>query len=165
MDNRQSSPGGEEFHLRAFYQRCKRVHMNHKNHKKFQLAALLLLSGAIVGGCVERELTINTSPQGALVIISDVEVGRTPLTMPFTWYGDYELIIRKDGYKTLNTHEPINPPIYEIPPLDLLSAIAPWTYRDQREFYYELEKYVAPDPELLIERAERLREENLTPVR
>ena len=100
-----------------------------------------MLVGALVGGCVERELSINTSPQGALVTISDVEVGRTPLTMPFLWYGDYEIIIRKDGYQTLNTHESIKPPIYEIPPLDLLSTIVPWTYRDQRRFHYDLKKF------------------------
>ena len=127
--------------------------------------AFLLAAAVVIGGCVEREMTITTEPQGALVIISDLEVGRTPVTVPFTWYGDYEIIIRKNGYETIDTHQQVYPPIYEISPLDLLSAIAPWTYHDRRYFHYEMNKLELPEAEELIERAERMRKENLKPVR
>ena len=110
-------------------------------------------------------MTITTEPQGALVIISDLEVGRTPLTIPFTWYGDYEIIIRKDGYTTIGTHQKISAPIYEIPPIDLLSAIAPWTYHDRRYFHYEMVKFQPAPSEELIRRAELMRKENLKSVR
>lgn len=127
------------------------------------IAALAAAVGLV--GCVERELIIISEPAGAIVFVSDVEVGRTPVTVPFTWYGDYDIILRRDGHKTLKTHENISPPIYEIPPLDLLSAMAPWTYHDRRYLNYKLEKLVIPPDEELIRRAEELRKENLKPVR
>ena len=129
------------------------------------MGAFLLVAAVVIGGCVEREMTITTEPQGALVIISDLEVGRTPVTVPFTWYGDYEVIIRKDDYETINTHQQVYPPIYEIMPLDLLSSIAPWTFHDRRYFHYEMNKLELPEAKELIERAERMRKENLKPVR
>ena len=129
-------------------------------------SAIAALAAAVgLGGCVERELAITSEPAGAIVFVSDVEVGRTPVTVPFTWYGDYDIILRLDGRKTLKTHENISPPIYEIPPLDLLSAMAPWTYRDRRYLHYKLEKLVIPPDDELIRRAEELQKENLRPVR
>jgi hypothetical protein len=118
----------------------------------------------LVCGCVEREMTITSEPVGALVYVSDVEVGRTPVTMPFTWYGDYEVILRRDGYETLKTHANINAPFYEIPPLDLFSQIAPWTYHDRRYLHFEMQELVLPSDEELVRRADALREENLKPV-
>ncbi len=88
-------------------------------------------------------------------------MGRSPVTVPFTWYGDYEIILRSDGCQTLKTHEKIIPPIYDIPPLDLFSALAPWTYRNNLAFHYVLPKLVLPSDEELIRRAEELRHRNL----
>jgi predicted ATPase len=78
---------------------------------------------AALAGCVERELTITSQPEGALVYVSDVEVGRTPVTIPFTWYQNYDVILRMDGYQTLKTHARLTPPWYEVPPLDLLQFL------------------------------------------
>ncbi len=126
---------------------------------------MAVLGAVVLFGCVERELTITSEPAGALVVLSDIEVGRTPVTVPFTWYGDYDIILRLDGYETLDTSAEINMPFYEIPPLDLLVAIAPWTHRDQRYLHYELEPLELPDDEELLEDARQMREETLTPVR
>lgn len=112
---------------------------------------------AALAGCVEREMTITSEPEGALVYVSDREVGRTPAKVPFTWYGDYDIIIRRDGYKTLNTHADIIPPWYEVPPLDLFSQIAPWTYYDRRALHFRLEKLSLPTDEQLIKHAEKMR--------
>jgi len=125
---------------------------------------LVLAVAAALGGCVERTMEITSEPSGALVILSDVEIGRTPLTHEFTWYGDYDVIVRMEGHETLKTHAHINPPWYEVPPLDLLSAVAPWTYRDQRYLHYELKKFQPPAEEDLIRRAEQMRQRNLEPV-
>jgi hypothetical protein len=126
---------------------------------------LVLMVTALSGGCLEREMTITSQPPGALVYVSDVEVGRTPVTFPFTWYGDYDIILRMAGYKTLTTHAQINPPPQEVPPLDFFCEIAPWTFRDRRYLDYSLEPYKAPGDEELIQRAESLRRENLQPVK
>jgi hypothetical protein len=129
--------------------------------------ATLILAGLclMVGGCLERQMTITSQPAGALVYVSDVEVGRTPVTVPFTWYGDYDIILRLDGYEALQTHAKLCPPIYEVPPLDLLSEIAPWTYRDNRYLHYTLRPAVLPQDDELIQRAENMRQENLRPVK
>ena len=115
---------------------------------------------AALGGCVEREMTITTDPPGALVFVSDKEIGRSPVSQRFLWYGDYDIILRLKGYKTLKTHANLRPPIYEIPPLDLLSAIAPWTYYDRRYLHFEMEKLVIPGDDELIRRAKALRARN-----
>jgi len=107
---------------------------------------------------------ITSAPAGALVFVSDVEVGRTPVTVPFTWYGDYDIILRLDGHETLKTHANINVPIYEIPPFDLLSHMAPWTYRDYRYLHFDLQKLVLPSDEELIEAADALEKRNREPV-
>jgi len=128
-------------------------------------AALIWLLGFVaLAGCVEREFVITTEPPGALVYISDVEVGRTPVSHPFTWYGDYEVIVRLDGYETIKTHAEINPPWYELPPVDLLSEIAPWTYHDTRYLHYKLQELQLPSDKELIRRAEVMEQRNAEPV-
>jgi len=114
-----------------------------------------------LAGCVEREMTITSDPPGALVTISDVEVGRTPLTQSFTWYGDYRIKLTSDGMAPLNTNAKISPPIYEWPVIDFFSQIAPWTYHDRRFFHFKMEKAVEPTKEELLKRAAELKEENL----
>ena len=115
-------------------------------------------------GCVEREMTITSEPAGALVYISDVEVGRTPVTKSFTWYGDYEIILRRDGYQTLKTHANINAPAHQLPPFDLFAEIAPWTIHDRRYVHLTMEKLVEPTDEELVQRAKELRKRTGEPV-
>ena len=117
------------------------------------LSVLIIIVAGLAAGCVEREMTITSNPPGALALVSNVEVGRTPVTIAFTWYGDYDIILRAEGYKTLKTHAKIIMPIYEIPPLDLLSAVVPWTYHDQRYLHFEMEPFVKLSDDVLIERA------------
>ena len=124
---------------------------------------LILVAGLLAAGCVEQKMTITSEPSGALVQISDVEVGRTPVTVPFTWIGDYEIILRLDGYQTLKTHANIKATAYEIPPIDLFAEIIPYKYVDQRYLHFKLDKLVIPENRQLIDRAVQLRKENLEP--
>jgi len=117
-------------------------------------AMLVLMLLPAMGGCVERRVTITTEPAGALVYFADEEIGRTPLTVPFTWYGDRELIIRLEGYQTLRRHMVLRAPWYDIPPWDLVSqAFVPWTYRHHDRRHYDLEPLAVPPEAVLIERA------------
>ena len=118
------------------------------------------LPAFLMTGCVERKLTITSEPAGALVYVSSEEIGRTPVTIPFTWYGDYDVILRMEGYKTLKTHLNITPPLYEVPPLDLFSELAPWTYRVQKSAHYTLAEKKKIDEAELYRRAEELRLRN-----
>ena len=119
--------------------------------------ATMAVAAAALGGCVEREMKITSEPAGALVYVSDREVGRTPVALPFTWYGDYDVLLRMDGYKTLRANADISPPWYEVPPLDLLSHMAPWTYHDRRFLHYKLEKQEQLTDEQLIKQAEEMK--------
>ena len=66
-------------------------------------AAMLAMTLALLAGCVERTIKITSQPSGALVYLNDEEVGRTPTEVRFTFYGDYSVILRKEGHETLNT--------------------------------------------------------------
>jgi hypothetical protein len=125
-----------------------------RNALGLSLVCLLALAPA---GCVERSFTLTSNPPGALVMLSSEEIGRTPVTIPFTWYGDYEVILRLEGYETLKTHHNLKPPVYEVFPLDFFSEIAPWTYRDRRSAHFELTKRTPPSDETLMQRADELR--------
>ncbi|MCE5280451.1 MAG: PEGA domain-containing protein [Planctomycetaceae bacterium] len=114
---------------------------------------LMIVAAALTAGCVERQITFTSDPPGAIVIVSEKEVGRTPVTIPFTWYGDYEILYKLKDYKTVRTHAQINMPWYEVPPIDLMSELAPWTYHDFRYFHQILVKAESPSDEELIQRA------------
>ncbi len=125
-------------------------------------AFILIMLALATTGCVEREWTLRSEPAGAIVYVSHVEVGRTPVTIDFTWYGDYEVIFRKEGYETLKTSVKIDPPWFEVPGADFFSEIAPWTYHDRRETLHVLEMKKTPDDDSLKNRAEEMRKENIS---
>jgi hypothetical protein len=128
--------------------------------KKFAL--LLLLCVALTSGCLDQKLTVTSEPEGALVIISDKEVGRTPLTIDFTWYGDYDVIIRypEKGFATISTNANISPRWWGYPPIDLFASIMPWTVHDKRYLHYKLKKLELPNDETLIKSAEQMGKRN-----
>ena len=120
------------------------------------LLALVCLVGTL--GCIERTITINTEPDDATVFLNDEEVGRSPVKVAFLWYGDYDIIIRRAGHKTVHTHENVRTPWYEMPGLDLITeCLIPFTVHDDRVFNYALEKRETPSNEMLIDRAEELK--------
>jgi hypothetical protein len=115
----------------------------------------------IGGGCVERNLSVQTDPPGALVFLNDQEVGRTPLTHDFTWYGKYDISLRMEGYKSQKTIARLHPPLYQIPPLDLIAEILPFRIKDQQSLSYTMEPdtYLSEDPHDVAERAQAFRGE------
>ena len=129
---------------------------------KKPLTAIACLGAALVSGCVEREMTITSEPEGALVFVSDREMGRTPVTFSFTWYGDYEILCRKKGYEALTTHHRVDPPWYQLPPFDFFAEVlTPWTYEDHHTVEFELEREQLPSRAEIIERALQMRERAL----
>ena len=121
----------------------------------FILAAALTI--LVLNGCVERFITVTSKPAGAIVWLNDEEVGVTPVTVPFTWYGDYEVVLRKDGYQTLKTWQRAAPPFYEWPGIDFVSeCLIPLPFIDKHQWELNLEQKIAADPQPLIERAKAL---------
>lgn len=127
-----------------------------------QLGALLTLAVPVMlsTGCVRRSMTFNTDPQGAVVHLNDREIGRTPITVDFTWYGDYDVVYRKEGYTALSTHHRVRPPWYQVWPIDFFAEVlTPFEIHDHREVpIVSLEEEPEPDPDALVQRAGQMKE-------
>ena len=116
------------------------------------LAALMLSSG-----CVRRSLTVTSNPPGALVYLNGQEFGRTPVTRDFTWYGNYDVTLRKEGYETLKTNGKVIAPWWQWVPFDLAAEMLP--LHDKRKLSYRLKPTddTAVAPETMLARAQQLR--------
>ena len=128
---------------------------------KRNLSVLIVVSlTIIIGGCVERKLTINTKPQGALVVLNDEEIGTSPVTVSFEWYGDYWVRISKPGFETLKTHRKLERPLHDKAPFDFFAQILnPKRIVDSYEWTFELAPKQQPSREELIRDAEELKEQ------
>ena len=122
--------------------------------------AVSLLVLTVLAGCVERELTINTEPQGAVVALNDEEIGVSPVTVNFKWYGDYCVRISKEGYETLNTHRELKGPWYDYFPFDFFAQIVnPNRIVDSYEWMFELSPRRQISPDELIQDARELKKQ------
>ncbi len=65
----------------------------------YHCLAILALAAVCMGptGCVQRTITITSDPPHAIVWLNDEEIGRTPVTVPFTFYGKYDVRIVHEG--------------------------------------------------------------------
>ena len=133
---------------------------NRKKCNLFALSAAILVVSLFLAGCVERQLTIKTEPQGALVTLNDEEIGTSPVTVSFNWYGDYNVRISKEGYETLKTHRKLKGPWYDKFPFDLFAQlIIPKRIVDSYEWTFTLAPKQYPTREELIQDAEQLKKQ------
>ena len=122
----------------------------------------VIVSTMLLAGCVERELTINTAPEGGLVFLNDEEIGYSPVTVSFQWYGDYKVRITKDGYETLDTHKKLKAPLHDYFPFDFFAEIlSPKKTVDSYQWSFALEEYTQADRQELLNAAEDMRAEAL----
>lgn len=113
---------------------------------------------ALQTGCVRRRMTIRSNPPGALVYVDDYEIGTTPVSHNFTYYGTRRIRLVKDGYETLTVMQPIPSPWHQIPPLDFFTDnLVPGEIRDRRALDYQLVPQRVVPTDQLLERAEGLR--------
>ncbi len=113
-------------------------------------------------GCVRRTISITTDPPNARVFLNDQEIGQSAVTTDFLWYGDYDVIVRKEGYKTLQTHWDVKPPWYQWIPFDFFAEVLwPGWIHDAHAQHYTLEPAEKSTPEEVISRAEDAREKAL----
>jgi hypothetical protein len=109
-------------------------------------------------GCVERKLTINTNPAGAQVFINDEEIGVSPVTTSFNWYGDYNITIRKQGCETLQTHRKLQSPWFDLFPFDFVTQVLyPGRIVDSHEWSFDLKPQKEVGRQELIKDAEQIR--------
>lgn len=144
-------------HFRSFRQGCRRA-LQHRSLWIAVLGVLLL----VPTGCVRRRLNVRSNPPGALVYVDNQQIGTTPCSVDFTYYGTREIRLVKPGYETLTVNQPIPTPWYEIPGVDFFSEnLTPAKIRDNRTVMYDLAPQVIVPTQHLIDRANELRQETM----
>jgi hypothetical protein len=139
-------------------------------HQRVAIAACLAVVcwlGAT--GCVRRRLTVRSNPPGAQVFVDNQEIGTTPCSASFVYYGTRSITVMKDGYRTEKILQKINPPWYEIPPLDFISEnLVARETRDERLVDVQLVPEEIVPQQKLLSRAQSLRDSaksgNVTPL-
>lgn len=111
-------------------------------------------------GCVHRRFTVNTNPPGALVRVDGQDIGYSPASLDFTWYGTREVQLLKDGYETRTEMVSIPAPWYQIFPLDFFTDNFLGTHTsDHRQFTFPMMPKRADVPTNVIQRGRALRSE------
>ncbi len=119
----------------------------------------MIASLALQAGCVDRRLTVRTNPPGAQLFVDDYEIGTTPVSTDFTYYGTRQIRLIKDGYETLVIKQPIPAPWYQYFPVDFVTEnLVPGQIRDERVVTYQLQPSIQVPNEQLVGRAQALRE-------
>jgi len=118
------------------------------------VSSVLVLAAA---GCVERKMTVTSDPPGARVYLDDQEMGQTPVTFRFDFYGHRTFTLKKDGYRVTEEVRNVKAPVYEWPGLDVFADLGPIPIKDHKSYHFNL----APIPEVktdeLIDRAKALK--------
>ena len=128
----------------------------------WQRIALALLIGLTLlpGGCVRRRLNVRSNPPGAIVYVDTQQIGTTPCSVDFVYYGTREIRLVKAGYETLTINQPIPAPWYQIPPIDFVAEnLVPTKIRDNRTVSYDLAPQLVVPTQQLIDRGQQLRGE------
>ena len=119
------------------------------------ITVILMLSG-----CVSRRMMVYSDPPGALVLLEGKEIGTTPVSVDFTYYGTRELTLVKDGYETLTVQQKVQAPWYQMPVIEFFADnFTPGHVTDRHQFRYAMQpQRLVPNAELQ-RRAEMLRGE------
>jgi hypothetical protein len=121
-----------------------------------KIACAVTAAALVLGGCVERTISITTEPPGALVWLNDREVGRAPLEVRFIHYGTYDVRLELEGCEPQMTSGRAAPPWWDAPGPDLLAELVPGRRAVRIAWHYQLQP-LDDDPEALLERAADLR--------
>ena len=134
-------------------------HLSFSNGFSHGLRIILVLC-LYLPGCVERYITIDTTPSNAIVWLNGEEVGASPVTVPFLWYGSYQVEIRRHGFQTLKTARHAHAPIYQWPVIDFFAeCLLPVKFTDHHHWEFELTPQTLADPNSLLNRAQSLRQQ------
>ncbi|MDA7541321.1 PEGA domain-containing protein [bacterium] len=126
---------------------------------KKAIITLVCLTVFFSTGCLRRRLTVRSNPPGAMVYIDDVQVGNTPVSIPFTYYGTRTIRLEKDRFQTVEVQENINAPWYQIPPLDFVSELLiPMEIRDERAVNLDMQPLAPTNENEVMGRANQIRQ-------
>jgi hypothetical protein len=102
-------------------------------------AALLSLLLAL--GCVERKLVIKPDPEDALVFVDGNEIALVGSEAVYRYehYGIHRVLARKPGYEVKEQLVTLDPPWWQLFPIDLVSDVLwPGKIEDRREVELDL---------------------------
>ncbi len=103
-------------------------------------------------------MIVRSQPEGARVTIDNQVVGHTPVPVPYIYHGTRDVMLEKDGFKTVKVKQRIRPRWYEYFPLSFFSNnFAFRELRDERILDFQLEPKFQIDENELIDRANDLR--------
>jgi hypothetical protein len=129
--------------------------------KRAALLSVWVLGLSLIAGCVQRRMTVISDPPGAKVIVNGHDLGAAPVDVPsnqFIYYGNYEILLLKDGYEPLLVNQGVPPPWYEWFPLDFISEnLLPHHLKDRRIFTYELQPTIEVPPAQVFQNADAQR--------
>lgn len=127
------------------------------------VGALLVLSCTPpADAAVRRRLNVNSNPPGALVYVDNQQIGTTPCSVDFVYYGTREIRLIKPGFETLTVNQPIPAPWYEYTPIDFVSEnLLATKIRDNRTVNYNLAPQLVVPPNELLDRASQLRQDTM----
>ncbi len=119
----------------------------------------VVLALTALGGCVERRMTVRTNPPGAQLYVDDYEIGTTPCSVDFTYYGTRKIRLVKDGYETAVIKQPVPAPWYQYFPIDFVTEnLVPGHIRDERVVTYQMQPAAQIPTDQLVSRADALRQ-------
>jgi len=122
------------------------------------IALTVLVALAAAPGCVQRRMTIRSSPPGALVYVDDYQIGSTPVSTDFIYYGTRKIRLVKDGFETLTVRQPFPMPWYQVFPLDFVTEnLWPWEIRDERVVDLAMTPADSQPAEAVVARAQQAR--------
>lgn len=106
-------------------------------------------------------MTVRTNPAGARGYIDDRQIGVTPFSTEFTYYGTRKIHLEQDGMESVTVERTFHPPWYQWPGVDFFAEnLWPWELRDEREVVVQMAPLAPVQPEALMARAEQLRGES-----
>ena len=131
----------------------------HLNRRQTLLLAFLLGVVIVNVGCVRRRMTIRSNPPGAMVYVDDQQIGQTPVSTAFTYYGTRKITLVRDGFETTTIKHTFESPWYQVPPLDFFSEnLTVRESRDERILGFTLVPQQMVPSEQLWQNAENLRQ-------
>ncbi|MDO4550814.1 MAG: PEGA domain-containing protein [Planctomycetia bacterium] len=105
-------------------------------------------------------MTINSNPPGAMVYVDEHQLGRTPISTDFTYYGTRNIRLELDNYQTLHIRQPVKPPVYQWPVLDFFAeTFSPNEVKDQHTWTYNMVPQTVASQDQVLSRANQLRME------
>lgn len=141
----------------------KRANLSNRTcrHSANRLTALAILLLCVVAssGCSSRRVVVRTQPEGAFVTIDGYPVGYSPVATSYTYGGNRDFLIEKDGYESVRQKVDLSDPWYLRPPISFFTEnFSPVEIRHQPVLDFQLQPKSRINGEVLLQRANTLRD-------